>query len=220
MEKGSNISLDELNDASSSSSIPWDSQHHFIELKPVQQNLQEWKDVDSQFKATLSEARITSLERIQNRWLWDSYMVSKSRLYRKNKSRSKINEKRLFHGTSQTAPEKIYKSEKGFDFRYGNRGLWGKGAYFAVNASYSDKYAYKHGGKKQILLALVLTGESTTCPQNNSMTTPPTKPNSMQDENMFVDENYDSVRGHTGGSEIYVVYDHDKAYPAYLITYV
>ena len=36
---------------------------------------------------------------------------------------------------------------------------------------------------------------------------------------MFADERYDSVHGKSRGSDIYVVYDHDKAYPAYLITY-
>ena len=30
---------------------------------------------------------------------------------------------------------------------------------------------------------------------------------------------YDSVSGDTGGSKVYITYDNDKAYPAYLITY-
>ena len=51
----------------------------------------------------------------------------------------------------------IYMSEKGFDFRFAKRGLWGEGTYFAVSAQYSDAYAYElSGGRRQFFLALVL----------------------------------------------------------------
>ena len=33
-------------------------------------------------------------------------------------------------------------------------------------------------------------------------------------------ERYDSVKGHTGGSDIYIVYDNDKTYPSLLVTYM
>lgn len=213
IERGSCISLDEIN---VSSSIPWEKQHANTELKPVQHGSNEWFQVVNQVQTTLHNAKIVSLYRIQNKWLWDSYMQSKRRLAVKNKNR--INEKRLFHGSGKTPPDKIYRSEKGFDFRFASQGLWGEGAYFAVDAKYSDGYAYVHGGWKQMFLALVLTGESCYHNQDNSLKKPPLK-NSNQEENMFADERYDSVRGNTCGSEIYVVYEHDKAYPAYLITY-
>ena len=43
--------------------------------------------------------------------------------------------------------------------------------------------------------------------------------NRCQAKESFAGERYDSVSGQSGGSDIYMVYDHDKAYPAYLITY-
>ena len=44
------------------------------------------------------------------------------------------------------------------------------------------------------------------------MNVPPLKPGKK-------DERYDTVQATTRRSDIYVVYDHEKAYPAYLITY-
>lgn len=95
--------------------------------------------------------------------------------------------------------------------------MWGTGTYFAVNASYSDAYAYSTGKEKQILLAKVLTGETYRCQPDGSLNKPPLKTDST---GTFTDERYDSVSGNTNGSEIYVIYDHEKAYPAYLVTYI
>ena len=47
---------------------------------------------------------------------------------------------------------------------------------------------------------------------DNTLTMPPLIPNS---EN----QRYDSVKGHTYGSDVYMVYSNKKAYPSYLITY-
>lgn len=49
----------------------------------------------------------------------------------------------MYHGTSQTTPEKIYKSEEGFDIAFSNVGMWGVANYFAKNSQYSNKYAHK-----------------------------------------------------------------------------
>ena len=141
-------------------------------------------------------------------------MQSRHKLREKNNN--VINEKLLFHGTRGVPPEQIYKSEKGFDFRFANKGLWGEGTYFAVNASYSNGYAYQDGQTKQVFLALVQTGESCNCQQDQSLKQPPPKP---RGNDVFEGERYDSVTGTTNGSQIYVIYDHDKAYPAYIITY-
>ena len=48
----------------------------------------------------------------------------------------------MYHGTSCTSPEKIYKSEEGFDMAYSNGGMWGVANYFAKNSSYSDRFAH------------------------------------------------------------------------------
>ena len=201
----------------------WEPQNKTIELKVVKSESNEWEKVKGLVCRTLPSVQIIKLERIQNRWLWDRYTFSKQRM--KEKNRGVVNEKELFHGTSATPPEKIFKSEHGFDFRICSReGLWGIGTYFAVNARYSGYYAHTSSDySKQLILAKVLTGESYNCRPDGSLRHPPAKPQPAAkysySGDTFEDERYDSVSGYTQGTEIYVIYDHDKAYPAYLITY-
>ena len=197
----------------------WDPQTEKVVLKPVSSGSKEWNDISSRVHKTLPSAQVVSVERIQNQWLWEKYHFSKQRM--SEKYEGIVNEKDLFHGTGSTPPEKIFKSEQGFDFRFCSRGMWGTGTYFAVNASYSNNYAYTTGARKQMIFAKVLTGETCQCNPDSSLKKPPVKPRSKlsSSRNTFEDELYDSVKGHTNGSDIFVIYDHEKAYPAYLITY-
>ena len=220
----------------------WSPQTSDFATFKIQRGTGEWDHVQGLIQATVPNALIQSVERIQNLWLWEKYAFAKHRLSKKN--HGDVNEKDLFHGTSSISPEKVLKSEHGFDFRKARQGLWGEGAYFAVNASYSGgSYAYHKGNQIQIILAKVLTGDTCHFQQsNNSLKQPPIKPQpshhtgatfaygsvsqppinprpSHRTEATFADVHYDSVSGHAGNSDIYVVYDHDKAYPAYLITY-
>lgn len=204
--------------ANISSVILWTPQQNLFGPKPVDRSSNEWLHIKGKVTHTLKKAYIIDIQQIHNTWLWDAYAQSKLRLSAKNKGT--INERLLFHGSRQTRPEQIYKSEKGFDFRFANQGLWGEGAYFAVNAEYSDTYAHVlSDGSRQFFMALVLTGVSITWGEDRSLKKPPLKDSNQTGNSTFADERYDSVRGKTRGSYIYVVYDHDKAYPAYLITY-
>ena len=192
----------------------WESQSKDTELKSVTRHSEEWKYIQKKVNETLPNSSVSEIQRIQSKWLWSKYAFCRQRMKIKNGD-SNVNEALLFHGPRQTTPETIYTSEYGFDFRFGSSGMWGKGAYFAGNASYSNDYAYNlpHPyGTKQMFLAYVLTGISVEHPVDSNLDKPPLKPSSTQ-------ERYDSVKGNTGSSEIYVVYDHDKSYPAYLVTY-
>ena len=204
----------------------WESQTEKMEMKTVTEGSDEWNRIHSRVVETLPSAKILKLERIQNQWLWEKHTFSKQRMTVKNQG--DVNEKELFHGTKSTPPEKIFKSEHGFDFRFASTGMWGEGTYFAVNAQYSNNYAHSVGDSKQMILAKVLTGETCRCQPHGSLKKPPVKSqprgrhsSSSGDSSgeVFEDERYDSVSGNTNGSDIFVIYDHDKAYPAYLITY-
>ena len=61
-----------------------------------------------------------------------------------------------------------------------------------------------------MLVALVIIGDSITLPLNNKLRLPPLK-------NGSTTVRYDSVNNGIGGH--YIVYDNNKAYPGYLITY-
>ena len=195
----------------------WEEMKGKVEVKSVPANSDEYKDVISLLQKTLRPSQVVRVERIQNQWLWDRYVFAKQRMAEKNGG--EVNEKKLFHGTRKTLPEDVYASEHGFDFRFADKAMWGKGTYFAVNASYSNNYAHQDAKskQKQLLLASVLTGDAFTSKPDGTLTKPPLK--QLATDSMFKDERYDSVTGTTGGSQIYVVYDHDKAYPSYLITY-
>ena len=192
----------------------WEPQTDHFVMKELVRHDTEWKKVEDKIHKTLPYRLITSIKRIQNKWLWDRYSFAKQRMAGRNGGIT--NEISLFHGTGTTPPEKVYKSEQGFDFRFSTSGMWGTGTYFAVNASYSDNYCYQLSHGKQMILASVLTGETYRCPPDGSLKKPPIKP---RKHGSFEDERYDSVSGHTGGSDVFIIYDHEKAYPYYLITY-
>ena len=195
----------------------WSPQSEEVCLYKVQRNSDEWKKEVASIQKTLDKVAIVKLERIQNKWLWERYSFAKKQMSKKNKGC--VNEKHLFHGTRTTPPEKVFRSEKGVDFRFSRKGLWGMGSYFAVNASYSDKYAYHTTAlEKQMLICKVLTGDSYNATMTDgTLRQPPLKP--VPTHGSFEEERYDSVKGNTKGSYVYVVYDHEKMYPAYLVTY-
>ena len=121
--------------------------------------------------------------------------------------------KHLFHGSKTTDPRLIYASEDGFDPRFSNSGLYGRGTYFADNSHYSSKYAYSvpnDSGSQQLFLALVLVGETVALKPNSSYNIPPLKEGSLT-------ERYDSINNEAEGH--YIIYDSLKSYPGYLITF-
>ena len=89
---------------------------------------------------------------------------------------------------------------------------YGKGAYFARDASYSNSYASADAkGYRRMYLARVLTGEYTV--GNSSMIVPPAK-NSTDPTILF-----DATVNNQSNPSIYVVYKDPQSYPAYLLTY-
>lgn len=206
-----------LQDYSKAESYPdeWELQNEEpLELKLLAKGSPEWSKVSQQFLATLPSTNIVKIERVQNKWLWEKYRQHSDRMKRKNEG--VINEKLLFHGTRGTSPSCIYQDEEGFDMRFSNAGMWGNGNYFAVNASYSHGYAHPlPDGMRQMFLAKVLTGYSYKCSPNRSLRMPPVRKQSPKGGDM----RYDTVNGETGGSQVFIAYSNEKAYPFYLISY-
>ena len=164
----------------------------------------------------MPNATIMTIEQIQNRELWMKYSNTAQQIRDEPQN---CREKLLFHGTRDTDPKEIYKGDSSFDMRFSRQGLWGRGNYFAVNASYSDAYAHSVNGTdmKKLLVAFVLTGVSYYSEQDGSLTKPPY--HSEQDDPSGIRRRYHSVNGVTGGSTVYITYDNNLAYPAYVITY-
>lgn len=184
----------------------------FNEVFPV---TPEWNDIVSRVKCTIPTVNVTKLDRVQNLALWERYELEGKQMGRRNNG--EINQKYLFHGSGDTDPYVIARSDSGIDFRYSSekRNLfWGSGAYFAENASYSDHFSHKltNGTKRQMMVVSILTGIPYTCGSTK-------RPDLKRPPDRAPTGQYDCVKGCAGGSGIYVVYDHRKSCPAYIITY-
>ena len=204
----------------------WQPQQKTLEIFVVKEGTKEYQHVVSQFQRTMPNVTVHCIERIQNQYLWEKYSNHKAGLQKKNAGQ--VNEKELFHGTRDNDTMRIYDSEEGFDMRFSADGMWGQANYFAVNASYSDRYAHTctKGARqvKQMFLAQVLTGVTYQCAPNNKLRMPPEKPSfvpagSASNNFQLSQVRYDTVSGNTHGSDVFMTYDNMKAYPAYLISY-
>jgi len=191
----------------------WQDQTNSVELICVRPGSAEWDHVQRSFKRSLRGAQVTDIQRVQNKWLYRKYAIQRHLIKDKN-GPTCINEKELFHGTRHTSPDVIWRGEDGFDMRYSADGMWGRGTYFASEASYCHQgfVHYDPQAKQyQLFLAHVLTGDSISLPPDRNIKMPPPKRGS--------NIRYDSVNGVTNGCTVYILYKLDMAYPAYLINY-
>lgn len=178
----------------------------------------EYNRVCKKFEATMNGKTVIQIEQVQNKHLWTRYQQTKVRLHKKDPLN--VNEKELFHGTRDKPAQTICSSEEGFDMRFSREGLWGQANYFAVKASYSDTFSYHDNSKQanQMILARVLTGDSITCGSDKSLRMPPEKKQGAG-VGQLQQVRYDSVNGTTHGSQVFMTYANDLAYPAFIITY-
>eukprot|EP00002_Diphylleia_rotans_P005253 TRINITY_DN14364_c0_g1_i1.p1 TRINITY_DN14364_c0_g1~~TRINITY_DN14364_c0_g1_i1.p1 ORF type:complete len:1476 (+),score=225.07 TRINITY_DN14364_c0_g1_i1:45-4472(+) len=188
----------------------WTSQEDNFALISIPKGSQEWIDVESRFRKT-SPFLVTDIQRIQNKLIWSNFLHT---IHIMKEAEGKDPEtKLLFHGTGKNDPSKIYDdpNHKGFTMQYCEKGLWGIGTYFAQNASYSVKYSYTSPKGRQMFLAEVITGNYIKLRSDPMLRLPPNMPDSTK--------RYTSVKGKSGVSDIYIVYDNGMAYPRYLITF-
>ena len=130
-----------------------------------------------------------------------------------NGDQRKVNEKRLFHGTSPSSVEAICKEN--FDLRLNGKNgtLYGQGSYFAVNASFSHRYVKEDGSKSRFMfLAKVLAGSYTE--GESSYRIPPPKQPSNTTSDL-----YDSCVDNESNPTIFVVFEKSQVYPEYIIQY-
>ncbi|EGG15741.1 hypothetical protein DFA_10584 [Cavenderia fasciculata] len=167
----------------------------------------EYYEIATHFKETLPGNTIEKVERIQNKRLWRFYKAKADMLAKKyNVWNPSILENQLYHGCKQVVPSVIYDSDIGFDVKFSAIGSYGKGLYFAQNASYSHGGYVHHvptTGKLQLFYCRVLVGHSS---------------NNQALSNIDLLNTYDSCKG--GGGQMFIVYENGRAYPEYLITYV
>ncbi|XP_022058048.2 protein mono-ADP-ribosyltransferase PARP12 isoform X2 [Acanthochromis polyacanthus] len=180
-----------------------------FKLIPLPKSAKEHNRIEMLFKLTMPQGKISSIQRIQNPSLWKVFQWQKDQMKDRNGG-NLVNEQYLFHGTDESLIEAI--CEQNFDWRMcGVHGTaYGKGSYFAKDASYSDRYAKIRGTLNKIMfVALVLVGEYTK--GKSSYVRPPPKGGSWT--------LYDSCVDSESNPSIYVIFDKQQIYPEYLINY-
>ena len=87
-----------------------------------------------------ANSKFISIEIVQNINLWQRFKTENDSVAKKA---GKVHKSLLWHGTRGNDPRSIMATDAGLNINYSNDGMWGKGIYFAVNASYSCP-AYSH----------------------------------------------------------------------------
>ncbi|CAF4946239.1 unnamed protein product [Rotaria sp. Silwood1] len=176
----------------------WDIQSENIAQFPLQVNSTEYNEVRALFDKTMAKqySEIVRIDRIRNKQWYMQYNFYKTFSSKKN------TEKKLFHGCSQEVASLIINTFFNRSFSGINDVVYGQGAYFSADASYSHDHTRPSmlNGERCMFVANVLVGNSAL--GNRHMKTPPS--------------GYDST---TDGKHIFVTYRDDQAYAAYLIVY-
>ncbi|XP_069561395.1 LOW QUALITY PROTEIN: protein mono-ADP-ribosyltransferase PARP12 [Brachyistius frenatus] len=169
----------------------------------------DYNMIEKLFMRTMPQGKINSIQRIQNPSLWKVFQWQKEQMKGRNGGKPVI-ELYLFHGTDESLVEAI--CEQNFDWRMSgvNGTAFGKGSYFARDASYSEGYCkFKARTNKFMFVALVLVGEYTR--GSGSYVRPPARKNSKA--------LYDSCVNSESDPSIYVIFEKLQIYPEYLVNF-
>ncbi|OXB69343.1 hypothetical protein ASZ78_015743 [Callipepla squamata] len=121
-----------------------------------------------------------------------------------------VDERLLFHGTNPSHVPEI--CEQNFDWRIcGTHGtMYGKGSYFARDASYSHQYCSSGFSRYRMLVAQVLVGKFVQ--GDSEYLRPPPTPNNRN-------RLYDSCVDDPKNPSIFVIFEKLQIYPAYIVEY-
>jgi len=181
------------------------------EMFTVAAGAERQKVVDA-FMTTLSpKVKVVKVERIQNMSLWQSFAVKRQTVLQRDSSKPASNFERiwLFHGTTEDIVEKIRHQGFNRSFCGRNATMYGKGVYFARDASYSASTAYSAPdgkGVQRMFLCRVVVGEY--CRGVKDGIAP-----DVRSGHVLYDTTVDNVKD----PSIYVTYHDAQAYPEYLV---
>eukprot|EP01083_Nonionella_stella_P039571 107615_1 len=163
-------------------------------------------------KANGKRARIIKIESVQNKYLYDQYYNQKQLLL-DYLGADKLNERNLFHGTTQEVMNDIIKD--GFRKEYSRRAQFGQGTYFTPSAKYAARFCkpiHSQPGKciLKMLACKVICGETFLGHNRIKLQNWPKK----QDGHI-----YDSLVNTPNNPLVYVIHKDARAYPMFIITF-
>ncbi|XP_018416496.1 PREDICTED: TCDD-inducible poly [ADP-ribose] polymerase-like [Nanorana parkeri] len=186
------------------------------EKSHVSCSAREYTYIYTYFHKTMAESKYIILEvsRIQNYFQWTKYSQKKKFMQSQLKeTKDGCLERYLFHGTKSDHIEAIF--NQNFDPRVSGKNgtVYGKGCYFAKDASYSHTYSNATPeGHHFMFLAKVLVGH--TALGSATYTRPPPLiedcPSSLL---------YDSCVDKAKDPTIFIIFDSDQCYPYFMIKY-
>ncbi|NWU31735.1 PAR12 polymerase, partial [Dyaphorophyia castanea] len=169
----------------------------------------EYNGIKQLFHQTMKNYSILKIQRIQNPSLWKVFQWQKEKMKKENGGKE-VQEKLLFHGTDVNSIKTI--CAHNFDWRIcGSNGTnYGKGSYFARDASYSHIYCQASQQGYSMFVARVLVGDYVE--GNATYVRPPRK---CGHRLWF----YDSCVNNELNPSVFVVFEKHQIYPEYLIEY-
>ena len=180
---------------------------------------EEYKRVNAAIALTTGsqQLHINAIERVQNISLWQSYCVKKSSIIGREKDPQQATRKYvrnwLFHGCGPDVVDKILQQGFNRSFCGKNATLYGKGVYFARDASYSTYPLYSPPdarGLQTIFLVRCVVGE-----WSKGVRDALTPAERDARRNLLYDTTVDNVED----PSIYVTYHDAQAYPEYRVRF-
>ncbi|XP_048013031.1 uncharacterized protein LOC125246168 isoform X2 [Megalobrama amblycephala] len=159
--------------------------------------------VQERFSETLRGFTVRQIERVQNRELWEDFMIKKEQMKIANKN-EKYSERLLFHGTRSSLVDGVcHRNFQEFD-----ASAYGKGIYFSKDARYwderTDGFAVRLMFACRVLVGYYARGAA-------RFRHPPAR----NAEGSLYDSCVDDLRH----PSVFVVFDRSQIYPEFLITY-
>lgn len=143
--------------------------------------------------------KIDSVVRVQNPYLWGSYLLKREE-YSQYEGVGVVTEHKLFHATAADNVMSIVKGN--LDWRRTQRGRYGQGVSFSPSAAYANTYCNQNVGvRRALILSKVLVRMMTTGWYNTILPSPPS----------------DTTLGR--GGNVVVKYCDNEFYPEYVAYY-
>jgi hypothetical protein len=169
-----------------------------VVLVPLAEDSTEYLMVVQNVSVALRN-KIHSVDRVQNPFLWGSYMLKKEE-YINYLGFGIAREEKLFHATAEENVYSIVKNN--FDWRRAKRTRYGHGVSFSPSADYANTYCnQKAGCRRALILARVLVKMATKGNYGAKLPPPPS----------------DTTTGKNGN--VVVKYADNEFYPEYVVYY-
>ncbi|XP_045599153.2 protein mono-ADP-ribosyltransferase PARP12-like [Procambarus clarkii] len=181
-------------------------------LHHVLPSTSEFTLIENMIKESLPSVRLSSITKVQNNHLWKAYQNRKHQLLAfYSNDLSLLNEQYLFHGIKHSVIDEICCNN--FDWRlFGSNtsNVYGQGEHFSNKVSILNTVCQtNNSGLKALFVVYVLVGTMTI--GNPNMEFPP--------ENPETGRCFDTTCNDKHSSDIFVKYNRNEYYPAYIVKY-